>query len=273
MNLVVIRLYQWIGWGKWTIPASESLWIIADAFITEQLLECLSHLKANEPVQIPVYDFLKYQRFSDRSRKVRYLPTHFVWSCKFFSLRTLFNVQWSYNLDVECVALCVGECIWCDHYGGHLDLSWRPCAGTDEHEDLCRYRSSLCTHFSCFHIVKEFHISSFCYQLAHRCTSVLNSLLGQTFCARSSYFTVQYRRGCQVSTTDKEGHYREGQRREFCDWAGEVSRMIWLFLRLEPSSKIYCWWNHNVRFLLHEAPSCEVIERSNSILVSRHTGL
>nr|PNR30795.1 hypothetical protein PHYPA_027111 [Physcomitrium patens] len=41
-----------------------------DAFITEQLLECLSHLKANEPVQIPVYDFLKYQRFSDRSRKV-----------------------------------------------------------------------------------------------------------------------------------------------------------------------------------------------------------
>lgn len=41
-----------------------------DAFDTEQLLECLGNLKANRPVQIPVYDFKRHQRRSDRFRKV-----------------------------------------------------------------------------------------------------------------------------------------------------------------------------------------------------------
>jgi len=41
-----------------------------DAFDTEQLLECLEKLKANLPIQIPVYDFKRHQRCSDQSRKV-----------------------------------------------------------------------------------------------------------------------------------------------------------------------------------------------------------
>ncbi|KAG0563359.1 hypothetical protein M758_8G023500 [Ceratodon purpureus] len=41
-----------------------------DAFDTEQLLECLGNLKANQPVQIPVYDFKKHQRCTERFRKV-----------------------------------------------------------------------------------------------------------------------------------------------------------------------------------------------------------
>ncbi|XP_024358778.1 uridine/cytidine kinase UKL1, chloroplastic isoform X4 [Physcomitrium patens] len=41
-----------------------------DALDTEQLLECLGNLKANQPVQIPVYDFKNHQRCSDRFRKV-----------------------------------------------------------------------------------------------------------------------------------------------------------------------------------------------------------
>lgn len=44
--------------------------LIADAFDTEQLLECLGNLKANKPVQIPKYDFTKHQRVSDKFRKV-----------------------------------------------------------------------------------------------------------------------------------------------------------------------------------------------------------
>ncbi|KAG0557709.1 hypothetical protein M758_11G146800 [Ceratodon purpureus] len=41
-----------------------------DAFDTEQLLECLGSLKANQPFQIPVYDFKRHQRCCDRFRKV-----------------------------------------------------------------------------------------------------------------------------------------------------------------------------------------------------------
>nr|PNR47882.1 hypothetical protein PHYPA_012355 [Physcomitrium patens] len=41
-----------------------------DAFDTEQLLECLETLKANQPINIPEYDFKRHQRCTDKFRKV-----------------------------------------------------------------------------------------------------------------------------------------------------------------------------------------------------------
>lgn len=41
-----------------------------DAFDTEQLLDCLEQLKRGAEFQIPVYDFKRHQRCSDRFRKV-----------------------------------------------------------------------------------------------------------------------------------------------------------------------------------------------------------
>jgi uridine kinase len=44
--------------------------IMADAFDTEQLLDCLEKLKSCLPIQIPVYDFKRHQRSLDTVRKV-----------------------------------------------------------------------------------------------------------------------------------------------------------------------------------------------------------
>jgi uridine kinase len=44
--------------------------IMADAFDTEQLLDCLEKLKSCLPIQIPVYDFKRHQRSLDMVRKV-----------------------------------------------------------------------------------------------------------------------------------------------------------------------------------------------------------
>ncbi|KAJ7538685.1 hypothetical protein O6H91_11G059400 [Diphasiastrum complanatum] len=41
-----------------------------DAFDTEQLLECLQKMKQSERIQIPVYDFKKHQRSTERFRQV-----------------------------------------------------------------------------------------------------------------------------------------------------------------------------------------------------------
>jgi hypothetical protein len=56
---------------------------IADAFDTEQLLECLGNLKANQPVQIPVYDFKKHQRCTEKFRKVvAYSSVSYLIACQ-----------------------------------------------------------------------------------------------------------------------------------------------------------------------------------------------
>lgn len=41
-----------------------------DAFDTEQLVECVSKLKSGQSVQVPIYDFKKHQRCTDKSRPV-----------------------------------------------------------------------------------------------------------------------------------------------------------------------------------------------------------
>jgi uridine kinase len=46
--------------------------IMADAFDTEQLLDCLEKLKSCLPIQIPVYDFKRHQRSLDMVRKVSF---------------------------------------------------------------------------------------------------------------------------------------------------------------------------------------------------------
>ena len=42
----------------------------ADAFDTEQLLECVEKLKSGHSVQVPIYDFKTHQRCSDTFRQV-----------------------------------------------------------------------------------------------------------------------------------------------------------------------------------------------------------
>jgi hypothetical protein len=44
--------------------------LLADAFDTEQLLECMGQLKRAQPVNVPIYDFKKHQRCSESFRKV-----------------------------------------------------------------------------------------------------------------------------------------------------------------------------------------------------------
>ena len=43
---------------------------LADAFDTEQLLECMGQLKRAQPVNVPIYDFKKHRRCSESFRKV-----------------------------------------------------------------------------------------------------------------------------------------------------------------------------------------------------------
>lgn len=43
---------------------------VADAFDTEQLLECMKQLISGQRVKIPIYDFKKHQRSSDSFRQV-----------------------------------------------------------------------------------------------------------------------------------------------------------------------------------------------------------
>lgn len=45
-------------------------YILADAFDTEQLLECVEKLKSGQPVHVPIYDFKTHQRSSDSFRQV-----------------------------------------------------------------------------------------------------------------------------------------------------------------------------------------------------------
>ena len=44
--------------------------MLADAFDTEQLLDCMGQLKRAQPVNVPIYDFKKHRRCSDSFRKV-----------------------------------------------------------------------------------------------------------------------------------------------------------------------------------------------------------
>ena len=43
---------------------------LADAFDTEQLLECMGQLKRAQPVNVPIYDFKKHRWCSESFRKV-----------------------------------------------------------------------------------------------------------------------------------------------------------------------------------------------------------
>lgn len=43
---------------------------IADAFDTDQLVECIEKLKSGHPVQVPIYDFKTHQRSLDTFRQV-----------------------------------------------------------------------------------------------------------------------------------------------------------------------------------------------------------
>lgn len=45
-------------------------YLLADAFDTEQLLECMGQLKCAQPVNVPIYDFKKHRRCSETFRKV-----------------------------------------------------------------------------------------------------------------------------------------------------------------------------------------------------------
>jgi hypothetical protein len=44
--------------------------LLADAFDTEQLLECMGQLKREQPVNVPIYDFKKHRKCSEGFRKV-----------------------------------------------------------------------------------------------------------------------------------------------------------------------------------------------------------
>lgn len=44
--------------------------LIADAFDTEQLLDCIQKLKAGQPYQVPIYDFKIHRRCKDSFRQV-----------------------------------------------------------------------------------------------------------------------------------------------------------------------------------------------------------
>lgn len=44
--------------------------MLADAFDTDQLLECMGKLKSGQSVNIPIYDFKNHRRCSESFRKV-----------------------------------------------------------------------------------------------------------------------------------------------------------------------------------------------------------
>jgi len=44
--------------------------LLADAFDTEQLLECMGQLKRAQPVNVSVYDFKKHRRCSESFRNI-----------------------------------------------------------------------------------------------------------------------------------------------------------------------------------------------------------
>ena len=46
------------------------LWLSADAFDTDRLLECMGKLKSGQSVNIPIYDFKNHRRCSESFRKV-----------------------------------------------------------------------------------------------------------------------------------------------------------------------------------------------------------
>jgi hypothetical protein len=74
--------------------------LLADAFDTEQLLECMGQLKRAQPVNVPIYDFKKHRRCSDSFRKVA--VTHklvSMKSCQSFVI--LSSCHWPLNDLVE----------------------------------------------------------------------------------------------------------------------------------------------------------------------------
>ena len=49
-------------------------WFFADAFDTEQLLECIEKLRCGQSVHVPIYDFKTHHRCSESFRQVSTCP-------------------------------------------------------------------------------------------------------------------------------------------------------------------------------------------------------
>lgn len=124
--------------------------IMADAFDTEQLLDCLEKLKSCLPIQIPVYDFKRHQRSLDMVRKVSFFFFFFHIPILGLGLaECVLRVEsawwWCYNLRNQFdkhifIWIRTGECGRCYNPGGHFGLPWCSCSWTHEHEDLCWHR-------------------------------------------------------------------------------------------------------------------------------------
>ena len=90
--------------------------LLADAFDTEQLLECMGQLKRAQPVNVPIYDFKKHRRCSDSFRKVavthklvnmkklltlcdfEFMSLTFEWFCRtFLSFFCMSVIRWLFH--------------------------------------------------------------------------------------------------------------------------------------------------------------------------------
>lgn len=85
---------------------------IADAFDTDQLVECIEKLKSGHPVQVPIYDFKTHQRSLDTFRQVlifliRWEITHSdgVFLCNTYICFLLYLLELEISFPI-CILKC-----------------------------------------------------------------------------------------------------------------------------------------------------------------------